>query len=233
MATTVQPAAPNLDKSLDDIISSRPRQNRRGGSDRNSARRNIIGGPRTNGSLTRTPRQSPPAVAAPPTANLGTKIIISNLPTDVAEGDVTELFAATVGAVRECQINYARDGRSKGSATVTFVRAGDATKAYNQYNNRLIDGKRPLKIEVVVDLAHPIAPTLAQRVSGPSDTRGSGSRPPRRDDRGEGGGRGGGGRGRGGRSGRGGNNERPKKTAEDLDAEMADYVASTEDAPPA
>lgn len=92
---------------------------------------------------------------------MGTKIIISNLPTDVAEGDVTvrlsyalrlrflntdssvsfkELFTSTVGAVRECQVSYGRDGRSKGSATVTFVRSGDATKAYNQYNNRLIDG---------------------------------------------------------------------------------------------
>ncbi|KAG8884128.1 GTPase-activating protein [Tulasnella sp. 331] len=192
MATTAQATAPNLDKSLDD--------NRRGGSNRDSARRNIVGGPRVNGSLTRTPRPSPPAVPPAPAANLGTKIIISNLPTDVAEGDVTELFAATVGAVRECQINYARDGRSKGSATVTFVRAGDATKAYNQYNNRLIDGtkapgtakpehairemrqvvidgdiarstaadegtKVDRSIEVVVDLAHPVAPSLAQRVN--------------------------------------------------------------------
>jgi len=219
MATTV-----NLDKSLDDIISSRPRQ-RRGG--RDSARRHIIGVPRTNGSLAHTPRHSPTPASSPA---VGTKIIISNLPTDVGESDVTELFTSTVGAVRECQINYTREGRSKGSATVIFVRSGDATKAYNQYNNRLIDGKRPLKIEVVVDLTQPPSPpTLAQRVGDTREVRMSEDRGPRRDGR-----AGPDRRGRGGRGGgRRGGNERPQRTVEDLDAEMADYVASTDDTPAA
>ncbi|KAG8905518.1 GTPase-activating protein [Tulasnella sp. 403] len=206
--------SPNLDRSLDDIIASKPKSGRRGGgAGRNSARRNIVGGPRTGGSLTRSPRSAPPAAAPAPSVPTGNKIIISNLPPDVTERDVTDLFSSTVGAVRECQINYDPNGRSKGSASVVFTRPSDATQAFNQYNNRLIDGKRTLRIEIVVDPARaPPPPTLAQRVGEPREARTTdNTRGPRREER-------------GGRRGRGGprrGNERPKKTAEDLDAEMA------------
>lgn len=96
--------------------------------------------------------------------------------------------------------------------------------------------ERTLKIEVVVDLARAASPpSLAQRVGDVKDVRMSESRcvqlvkmvnislnhntrPPRA--RGERGGERRGGRG-GGRGGDRKANERPKRTAEDLDAEMA------------
>jgi len=96
---------------------------------------------------------------------------------------------------------------------------------YRQPSSHLTE--RTLRIEIVVDPGRPAPPpTLAQRVGEPRENRdvrmGDASAPRR-------GGRGGG-RGRGGRRPQ---NERPKKTAEDLDAEMADYIANAEDEPAA
>ena len=98
---------------------------------------------------------------------LAEKIIVSNLPTDVNEAQVKvctnfsiffikkfqllgadphfrpplqELFQTTVGPTNQCQLQYSQDGRSLGIATVKFSRRGDANKAFQQYNNRLIDG---------------------------------------------------------------------------------------------
>ncbi|KZT23605.1 hypothetical protein NEOLEDRAFT_1069231 [Neolentinus lepideus HHB14362 ss-1] len=68
------------------------------------------------------------------------KIIVSNLPLDVTEAQIKELFHSTVGPLRTVQLNYDASGRSKGIATVHFQRQGDGTKAFQQYNNRLIDG---------------------------------------------------------------------------------------------
>jgi THO complex subunit 4 len=53
---------------------------------------------------------------------------------------IQELFATTIGPLREVTLNYDNNGRSKGIATITFQRKGDGSKAYHQYNNRLIDG---------------------------------------------------------------------------------------------
>ena len=50
-----------------------------------------------------------------------------------------ELFASTVGPVKDCQLNYTPQGKWNGSAMVLFSRKGDGNKAYEQYNNRLID----------------------------------------------------------------------------------------------
>ncbi|KAL0577190.1 RNA-binding RNA annealing protein [Marasmius crinis-equi] len=68
------------------------------------------------------------------------KIIVSNLPPDVNEQQVKELFHTTVGPLKEVTLHYDSAGRSKGVAAVHFQRKGDGTKAYQQYNNRLIDG---------------------------------------------------------------------------------------------
>ena len=51
-----------------------------------------------------------------------------------------ELFNQTVGPLKEITLHYDANGRSKGIATVTFQKKGDGTKAFQQYNNRLIDG---------------------------------------------------------------------------------------------
>ncbi|KAI0301614.1 hypothetical protein B0F90DRAFT_1554319, partial [Multifurca ochricompacta] len=147
------------------------------------------------------------------------KIVVSNLPSDVNEAQVKELFQTTVGPLREVNLHYDSNGRSKGVASVVFQKRGDGNKAYQQYNNRLIDGKRPMKIEVVVDPSR-LAPTpsLASRVAPAENTATvtNGTQAASR---------GGAPRGRGRRPGTR-KAERPPKTVEDLDAEMEDYTAN-------
>ncbi|RDB27920.1 mRNA export protein mlo3 [Hypsizygus marmoreus] len=209
-----------MDKSLDDIISSKPRNARRGSSHRGSARSQVLGKPtispaarvRANAPVTNGPKVAATAAAASP----ADKIIVSNLPTDVNEVQIRELFTQTVGPLREVTLHYDSAGRSKGVAAVQFSRKGDGNKAFQQYNNRLIDGKKPMKIEIVVA---PVQPSLVSRVApaagaatpanGTAPRTGAGAR---------------GGRRRGGKAG--GRKERPAKSVADLDAEMEDYTAS-------
>jgi len=209
-----------MDKSLDDIIASRPKTTRR-----TSNRRGVERGAEVPGKkgpvasararyTTTTPRTSKTTPA--PTQNLE-KIIVSNLPMDVNEAQIKELFHSTIGPLKEVTLHYDPSGRSKGVANILFQRKGDATRAYDQYNNRLIDGKRPMKIEIVVDpvtiaghsLASRVAPAPAPVTNGTTDAPRRGG--PKR------------GRGRGPRR----RNERPNKTAADLDAEMEDYTAAS------
>ncbi|KDQ09596.1 hypothetical protein BOTBODRAFT_116889 [Botryobasidium botryosum FD-172 SS1] len=88
------------------------------------------------------PAQNVPAAAPVANARQGssTKIIVSNLPADVNEAQIKELFQATVGQTRDVNLHFDANGRSKGVAVVTFSRKDDGTKAYEQFNNRLIDG---------------------------------------------------------------------------------------------
>ncbi|KAK0542224.1 RNA-binding RNA annealing protein [Tilletia horrida] len=122
-------------------------------------------------------------------------------------------------------MSFRANGQSTGNCTVEFQRAEDGNRAYTQYNNRLIDGKRQLKIEVVVDPAKATA-ALARVVAPATTTRGATTA------------RAGGaaaGRGRGARGGASAGGAakskrtvRPKKTAEDLDAEMEDYAKNAD-----
>jgi THO complex subunit 4 len=209
-----------MDKSLDDIVSAsrvakQTRRPRRG----NNVRVQVLGTTGTSpaakariSSAVKTASASPQPVE---------KIVVSNLPPDVNEAQVKELFQATVGALREVNLHYDASGRSKGVASVIFQKKGDGNKAYQQYNNRLIDGKRPMKIEVVVDPSR-LAPTpsLASRVAPVENTAvvTNGTQAARS--------RGGAPRGRGRRQGSR-KTERPQKTVEDLDAEMEDYTTSS------
>ena len=109
---------------------------------------------------TRRAATAPTAARPVPGNVVAEKIIVSNLPTDVNEAQVKvcnflqfytlgadshvapfqELFQTTVGPTNQCQLQYSQEGRSLGIATVKFSRRGDANKAFQQYNNRLIDG---------------------------------------------------------------------------------------------
>ena len=51
-----------------------------------------------------------------------------------------ELFQTTVGPLKAVRLNYDQHGKFNGTANVHFTKKGDALKAYNMYNNRLIDG---------------------------------------------------------------------------------------------
>ncbi|KAJ8473647.1 hypothetical protein ONZ51_g7732 [Trametes cubensis] len=200
------------------IIAQRPKGIRRSNPRRNSGKAQVLGTPNTApATRARAVPASNGAKTVPATATQqpADKIIVSNLPPDVNELQVKELFHTTVGPLKDVTLHYDSQGRSKGVAAVHFQRRGDGTKAYQQYNNRLIDGKRPMKIEIVVDPSKPAPPaSLAARVapapaSAPEATPRTGGRPKR-------------GRGGGRRKG----NDRPRKTAEDLDAEMEDYTAN-------
>ncbi|KAG6818791.1 hypothetical protein H0H93_001601 [Arthromyces matolae] len=197
-----------MDRALDEIIATKPRNARRGAPRRGGARAQVLGAPKASpAARARVAANTAPA-KAPAQPSSTEKIIVSNLPTDVNEAQIKELFSQTVGPLREVTLHYDANGNSKGTASVHFQRKGDGTKAFQQYNNRLIDGKKPMKIEIVVA---PATVTLAQRVSpaagttaAPAKTAGRGRRRPAR----------------------GGRKERPAKSAADLDAEMEDYTAS-------
>ncbi|TFK46865.1 hypothetical protein OE88DRAFT_1687269 [Heliocybe sulcata] len=148
-------------------------------------------------------------------AQPGSKIFISNLPMDVSEKEVEELFQKTVGPLKDVLLVYNSQGRSKGMAVVTFQRSGDAAAARSKYHNKIVDGKRPIKIEIVVDdvpssssTAQPAArapaqpKSLLQRLGGAALTGAKGARRV---------------------------NKRPvPKTVADLDQEMDDYRAALE-----
>jgi len=210
-----------MDKTLDEIIATRPKGIRRTSSRRNTGKAQVLGSPPRN-PATRVRAAATVAAKAAPTTTASQqpadKIIVSNLPPDVNEVQIKELFHSTVGPLREVTLHYDSGGRSKGVAAVHFQRRGDGTKAFQQYNNRLIDGKRPMKIEIVLDPSRPApAASLVSRVApapaAPTEGARTGGGPRR--------GRGRGGAVRGGRRG-----ERPNKSVADLDAEMEDYTAN-------
>ncbi|KAH9478388.1 mRNA export protein mlo3 [Psilocybe cubensis] len=204
-----------MDKSLDEIIASKPKAGRRGSSRRSSAREQVLGKPVTTPVQRARAAANPAADSKAVVTQASEKIIVSNLPSDVNEAQIKDLFNQTVGALRDITLHYDASGRSKGIATVTFQKKGDGAKAFQQYNNRLIDGKRPMKIELVLDPSRP--PPLTSRVAPAPAANGrtAGPRPAatrgRRHVRGRGGAR---------------KNDRPPKTAADLDAEMEDYTAA-------
>ncbi|KAJ7240502.1 hypothetical protein C8J57DRAFT_1371022 [Mycena rebaudengoi] len=213
-----------MEMSLDDIISSRPKTERRSSNRGGKARAQVLGNQGLSPATRARAKATPPVKAPAPTSTSAEKIIVSNLPPDVNEAQVKELFHTTVGPLREVTLHYDAAGRSKGVATVLFSKKGDGNRAFQQYNNRLIDGRRPMKIEIVVDPARPAPPaTLASRVApAPAAANGNGAQTNGARTAAATRGRGAGRRGRGGRA----KGERTPKTAADLDAEMEDYTAS-------
>ncbi|KAF8068715.1 hypothetical protein FPV67DRAFT_1607313 [Lyophyllum atratum] len=101
----------------------------------------------------------------------GSKIFLTRLPVDVGETEVEELFRKTVGPLKESFLIYNSQGRSKGMAVVTFQRFGDAEVARAKYDGKIVDGRRPLKIEIITDetphpMGPPPVPSLLDRLGG-------------------------------------------------------------------
>merc|ERR1711970_1621720 len=71
----------------------------------------------------------------------GTKIVIQNLQTSVAQEDILELFG-DIGALRRAKLV------NPGHAEVTFINKTDAARAVEIYHNRQLDGK-PMKCQLV------------------------------------------------------------------------------------
>ncbi|MCJ1375644.1 hypothetical protein MMC20_006881 [Loxospora ochrophaea] len=215
----------NLDRSLDDILSTRRQSSRRGRgrrvpNGRARAATAPVGGIKK---ASRDAKAGTKAVvpSGPAAVSGDSKIIVSNLPPDVNEGQIKEYFVKSVGPVKRVTITYGPNGVSRGIATIIFNKVNSASDALTKLNGLLVD-KRPMKIEVVLDAsrAPPPAPVkgLSDRIAQPKGqpkpatatkiADGSSTR---------------GGRGRG-RARRGRNAGRPKpKTADELDAEMEDY----------
>lgn len=233
-------ASTGLDQSLDQIMQSRPK-NRRGGSSRRASAPNSGAANAGNNNNAGTARQrystavpdskrgSPAVAAATPTQSVAQKIMVSGLPPDVNEEQIKELFQSTVGQLSSVQLNFDAQGRSKGTATVIFQKKGDASKAFQQYNNRLIDGKRPMKIEIVMDPTKVAPPSLASRVAPAPAAKQQAPKPAASGAPAERTGKPAG-AGRGGRGRRRKGGDRPAKTAADLDAEMEVYKATPEEA---
>ncbi|OSX61079.1 hypothetical protein POSPLADRAFT_1074812 [Postia placenta MAD-698-R-SB12] len=110
--------------------------------------------------------------AVPPPPEKGSKILLSQLPVDVGENEVEILFTKTVGPVKDVFIVYNSQGKSKGMAVVSFARTADAAIARAKYNSKIVDGRRPIKIEIVKDedeaaQAPPKTPSLLDRLAKP------------------------------------------------------------------
>ncbi|KZV76532.1 hypothetical protein PENSPDRAFT_598488 [Peniophora sp. CONT] len=81
----------------------------------------------------------------------GSKILVTNLPSDVSPSELKDLFEKTIGPTREHYLIHNNQGRSKGQAVVYFSRGTDASLARQKYNGKLIDGRLKLKVEIVID----------------------------------------------------------------------------------
>ncbi|EJT71584.1 hypothetical protein, variant [Gaeumannomyces tritici R3-111a-1] len=153
---------------------------------------------------------------------------------DANHHSLQEYFGKSIGTVKKVEISYGPGGVSRGIATIIFAQADAASKAFQELNGILID-QRPIKVEVVVSTADQIpAPrTLSQRIthnqpkaqpkSAASDKRGAKT--------GANGAAADGAKGtkKAAANPRRAKNARPtKKTAEELDSEMADYFQGGE-----
>ncbi|KTW30175.1 hypothetical protein T552_00652 [Pneumocystis carinii B80] len=193
-----------LDKSLDEIIASRPSGRIRRAPKRMRKIKTRLG----TRKITQIVSATTAAAAIQAVMEEGSKIIVSNLPSDVTEAQIKDLFSKSIGPTRRCFLSYGPNGQSKGIATVIFQRKADASRAYAQYEGRLIDGVRKMKVEIVLDPGKSMASSsLSQRIA-PGISRGRRLRKP----------------GKG--MGRFKRVSRPKKTLEELDAEMIDYFGS-------
>ncbi|KAF1930680.1 uncharacterized protein M421DRAFT_2988 [Didymella exigua CBS 183.55] len=222
-----------LDQSLESIISSRKQSTRKGrGGRRPDAGRPAataapVGGVKKS---TRQPKQPKAAPTGPAPTGGESKIMISNLPLDVEQGQLQDYFASAIGVGRPKRIlmQYGPNGKSLGSATVIFNRPEQASKATTALNGVKIDN-RPIRVDLLVSAANVPAQTkqssLADRVTQPKKDK---PKPATTDKAAPsaGKGRGEGTRGRG--KARVGRERQKKKTVEELDAEMADYFPTAD-----
>ncbi|KAI9828099.1 MAG: hypothetical protein M1832_003626 [Thelocarpon impressellum] len=236
-----------LDQALDEIVSINKRQSvgarrgRRGAAGRAAGRPAVPVAPVSGIKKATRPTRTSVRVAVPsgPAAGGDSKVIVSNLPMDVNEGQIKEYFHSTVGPVKKVLITYGPNGTSRGIATVVFSKADGANKALKQLNGVLVDN-RPIKIEVVLDASRAPAPApikgLSERVAQPKGQAKTAKAQPKlatttkvsveSATRGRGRGR--------GKTARGRNAGRGKpKTTEDLDAEMNDYFGGSGEGAPA
>ncbi|EJC99354.1 uncharacterized protein FOMMEDRAFT_142893 [Fomitiporia mediterranea MF3/22] len=98
-------------------------------------------------------RNIPPESQSQNAIDLGSKILLSNLPLDVSEDEIVDLMKKTIGPVvlRDSFLICNSKGVPRGAAIVTFTRGIDASRARARYNGKVIDGKRAIKLEIILD----------------------------------------------------------------------------------
>ncbi|KAL9584478.1 MAG: hypothetical protein Q9203_004648 [Teloschistes exilis] len=215
-----------LDMALDDVVMTErsTRRRARGGRRVANAGRKAtapVGGIQKNTKAAKGVGK--PTVPAALTSGTGeSKIIVSNLPTDVTEKNVKEYFSDTIGPVKRVHLTYGPNGVMRGIVTIVFTKPDSAAKALQTLNGVQVD-KRPMKIEVVLDATKAAAPApvkgLSDRITqgkGPKPAKGAKPATNGTTTRGEQT------RGRGRARGRNAGRGKPK-TADELDAEMVDY----------
>lgn len=222
-----------LDQALDDITTAQRRGANRGGR-RNAPRRSIGGRPATNAPVGGIQKNTKPvrgagaknAPAKAAAANSDSKIIVSNLPKDVSEQQIKEYFVQSVGPIKRVELSYGPNSQSRGIANVTFHKSDGASKAFQKLNGLLVDN-RPIKIEIVVGAAQadkviPQVKTLAERTSQPKSQPKSAAA----DKHNANAAKGGVAKGPNNKKRRGRSARPAKKTAEELDLDMADYFVA-------
>ncbi|KAF9549728.1 hypothetical protein EC957_002792 [Mortierella hygrophila] len=153
----------------------------------------------------------------------GSKMNVSNLDARVSAEDLKLVFTSRVGPLKKCTLMYDQKGKSTGTALIHFTRVGDAAIAMQKFNGVPLDGK-PMRIELIIAPGAVQAALPAANASRAPRAAGNNNNNQRQPQRGQGAGRGGDRAGRGrGRGGRQGEKKAPK-TADQLDAEMTDYM---------
>jgi len=214
-----------LDQSLDSILAAHRKTKPRGSlRHRRAGNKAKASAPPVGGvSKTKPVKKNDKSSAGPSTAKGQSKVMVSKLPHDVTEAQIKEYFEKSIGQVKKVMLIYGPNGQSRGIANIIFAQADSASKAFRELDGVKVDSK-PMQVEVIVDGKDAPAPPepkkFADRVgqpksaaakpkpaTGPKATKAKVAAA---------GGRGG---RRGGRRGAG----RPKKTVEQLDAEMSNY----------
>ncbi|KAK2066064.1 hypothetical protein LY76DRAFT_678776 [Colletotrichum caudatum] len=224
-----------LDQSLDEILSTQ----RRSAGGRRSQRRSTGGRPAAAAPVGGVQKASKPARAAANKPNAAkpaqgtgdSKVIVSNLPKDVNEQQIKEYFITSVGPIKRVEISYGPNSVSRGIANITFREPDGASKAFQKLNGLLVDN-RPIKIEIVVGASQaanviPATKSLAERTTQPKAQPKSAANN-KRNNTSNAANKGAAAPGaRGKKPERRARTGRPaKKTAEELDSEMADYFES-------
>lgn len=149
-----------------------------------------------------------------------------------------EYFSKTIGPVKKVLLNYNKNGRSVGVATIIFSQAQSAAEAAKKLDSVKVDGK-PMRIEVILGAKYaptPAAPkSLGDRIQAPKGKK-ENNKPKAaaapKPVNAAAGGAGAKAAGRGGRKGRAAGRPKPK-TVEELDAEMSEYFDPNAVAPAA
>ncbi|KAG9102256.1 hypothetical protein FRC06_002175 [Ceratobasidium sp. 370] len=227
-------ATAGLDQSLDQIMQSRPK-GRRGGSGRRASAPASTGNAGQNArqrystALPDSKRGSPAAAgAAAPAQSIAQKIMVSGLPPDQKQALVKSCYAPSRSHEERPELEETEERHFAVYLAVPIVASRirlitcPLTCVYSE---------RPMKIEIVMDPSKVPPPSLASRVAPAPAAKqqqqptpkaaASGAAPERS-------GKPAGGRGRGRR--RKGGNDRPAKSAADLDAEMEVYKATPDEA---